>query len=480
MTTTATNSSAISGVRQNGTAGQFGALAERLPPQSLEAEMSLLGSMMLDREAVGDVIPIIPRTQKHWFYRPDHQAIFEALVDLYDRNEPIDLLIVKNEFERLGILERVGGVDYVLACAESVPTSVHARHYARIVRDKGVLRDLIGCTSRIAELAYLDADNASDILDKAENELYKVTQQRISSQAVPIGELIEAISRQIENDEQGRFTGLPSGFHELDELTSGFQPGDLIIIAGRPSMGKTAFALNVAEYMAVDEGFPIAFFSLEMSKEQVANRLICSRQEIDAHKFRRRMLNEEERERVSFSCGQFQEVPLFIDDTPSMTLLELRTKARRMEQQKKIKAVFVDYLQLMRSPGSESRQQEISTISGGLKALGRQLNVPVIALAQLNRMAEGREGHRPRMSDLRESGAIEQDADVILLLHREEYYKKDDASVRNLAEVIVAKQRNGPTADITLNFNRQFTRFRNFSPVAPPDYLPPGSGASPF
>jgi replicative DNA helicase len=232
--------------------------------------------------------------------------------------------------------------------------------------------------------------------------------------------------------------------------------------------------------MALDEDFPVAFFSLEMSKEQVAQRMICSRQQIDAHKFRRRMLSADERERVMLSCGQFQDVPLYIDDTPAMSLLELRTKARRLSQQRNIKAVFVDYLQLMRVPGAESRQQEISMISGGLKALGRELRVPVIAMAQLNRMTEGREGHRPRMSDLRESGAIEQDADVIILLHREEYYKKDDPTVRNQAEAIVAKQRNGPTASVELHFDHRFTRFANRSHIPEPSYSGASDGHVPF
>lgn len=475
---TKSNSSPVAAQRRS--ADTSAALtADRLPPQSLEAEMSLLGSMMLSRDAVGDVIPIINQKESHWFYRPDHQQIFEVLIDLYDKNEPIDLVVVRNELHRLGILEEVGGTQYVVACAESVPTHVNARHYAKIVRDKGMLRELIACAGRIAEDAYVAGDQATEIFERAEQELFKVTERRVSGQVDAIGQLVTQLAGMIESQEGG-YTGIPSGFLELDECTSGFQPGDFVVIAGRPSMGKTAFGLNIAEHMAVNEQLPVAFFSLEMSKSQVAQRLLCGYQQIDMHRFRKRMLNREEREKLQFACGSFYDVPLYVDDTPSMSLLELRTKARRLAQQKDIKAVFVDYLQLMRSPGTESRQQEISTISGGLKALGRELDVPVIALAQLNRMVEGREGHRPRMSDLRESGAIEQDADVILLLHREEYYKKDDPTIRNQAEVIVAKQRNGPTDVIKVHFDNRFTRFSNLSHVPDPGYVDTMGDVAPF
>jgi len=457
----------------------LGFSTDRLPPQSLEAEMSLLGSMMLSRDAVGDVIPLINQKEAHWFYRPDHQLLFEMLIDLYDQNHPIDLVVVRNELERRGILEEVGGTEYIVACVESVPTHVNARHYARIVRDKGMLRELIACAGRIAEDAFTGGDHASEIFERAESELFRVTERRVSGQVDAIGQLVSELAGVIDSQDGG-YTGVASGFLELDECTSGFQPGDFIVIAGRPSMGKTAFGLNIAEHMAVTENLPVAFFSLEMSKSQVAQRLLCGAQKIDMHRFRKRMLTSDERERLHFGCGNFYDVPMYIDDTPSMTLLELRTKARRLYQQKNIGAVFVDYLQLMRAPGTESRQQEISTISGGLKALGRELNIPIVALAQLNRMVEGREGHRPRMSDLRESGAIEQDADVILLLHREEYYKKDDPTIRNQAEVIVAKQRNGPTDVIKVHFDNRFTRFSNLSHVPDPGYADPGNDIAPF
>jgi replicative DNA helicase len=273
---------------------------------------------------------------------------------------------------------------------------------------------------------------------------------------------------------------LPTGFIELDDLMSGLQKGDFIVVAGRPSMGKTALGLNIAEHMAANDHRPVAFFSMEMSKEQVVQRLICGRARVDSHRFRKRMLSQEDAQKLEAMCEDLATVPLFVDDTPGMTVLELRAKARRLKQQFDIAAVFVDYLQLMYTPNAESRQQEISVISRGLKSLGRELGIPVVTMAQLNRQAEGREGHRPRMSDLRESGAIEQDADVILLIHREEYYKKDDASVKNQAEIIVAKQRNGPTATVKLVFNHQLTRFDNWSPVPDPGYVTTYVDDAPF
>ncbi len=455
--------------------------ADRLPPQSLEAEMSLLGSLMLNREAVGDVIHIVHKTDAHWFYRPDHRLIFETLVDLYDQNQPIDLVILRNELQRRGLLEQVGGAEYLIACAESVPTALHAEHYAKIVRDKGMLRDLIGCVGEIADDAYTDADSATEVFDRAEQKLFSITERRVAGQSVPLSDLIMELDRQINEAEGETVSGLPTGFSELDELTTGFQAGDMIVVAGRPSMGKTALGLNMAEYAAIDEQRPVVFFSMEMSRQQVAQRLLCSRAKIDSHKFRKRMLSEVERRELADICMELQAAPLFIDDTPGMSPMELRAKARRLKMQHDIQAVYVDYLQLMHAPGFESRQQEISAISRSLKALGRELNIPIVALAQLNRQTEGRTGNQPRMSDLRESGAIEQDADAVLLIHREEYYKRDDPTLKGRAELIVAKQRNGPTGVVNLAFDAHSTRFNNFSPLPEPGYAGAyGQDAAPF
>lgn len=446
-----------------------GSQFDRLPPHAIDAEMATIGSMCLNREAVELVLPIIGREQSDRFYRADHRLVFEALVDLYDQGEPIDLVVVHNELKRRDQLEEIGGDEYLVRLAESVPSWVNAEYYARIVRDKGMLRDLIRATGQIAQEAYNDEDDARLLLDRAEQRLFEVTEQRISGQAEPLGSFIEETWRQLESRDGHYLTGEPTGFVELDDMLSGLQTGELIIVAARPSMGKTAWGLCAAEHLAVDESRPVGFFSMEMSKQQLAQRVLCSRGRVDSHKLRRGMLSAQEINELSSICDDLINAPLYIDDTPGMTVLELRSKARRLKAKHDIRAVFVDYLQLMHTPGAESRQVEIAIISRGLKALGRELSIPVVALAQLNRQPEGREGHRPRMSDLRESGALEQDADVVLLLHREEYYKPQDDSVRGLAEIIVAKQRNGPTGVVRLHFNKKLTRFDNLA-VGPAGY----------
>ncbi|GIK15692.1 MAG: replicative DNA helicase [Planctomycetota bacterium] len=449
----------------------LGAAADRLPPQDLDAEMACLGSMLMSREAVGDVLGVILKSESGWFYHPQHQKLFEVLIDLYDRNEPIDLMIVSEELRKRGLFEAVGGQEYMIQLAESFADWANARHYARLVRDKGMLRDLIRCAGDIADQAYSATEDAREILDEAERKLFSVTERRVSAHASPIGEALRRLAERIELREDGALTGLPTGFYKLDELTSGFQNGDLIIVAGRPSMGKTALGLTIAEHMSAHRNLPVAFFSMEMSSEQVAQRVLCSYTRFDSHKLRRRLISETELHRLLEACDELSRAPLFVDDTPGMTILELRSKARRMSMQHQIRAVFVDYLQLMHAPGQESRQTEVAAISRGLKALGRELNIPIIVMAQLNRMSEERTGHRPRMSDLRESGAIEQDADVVLLIHREEYYKPDDESLRGSAELIIAKQRNGPTDTVELQYNARYTRFDNRSH--------PGAGGDP-
>jgi replicative DNA helicase len=451
----------------------------RIPPQDLEAERNLLGSMMLNRNAIPGVLSVINRNESEWFYRPDHRKLFETLIDIYDDDHPMDLVVVRNELRRRNLLDEVGGVPYIVQLAESVGSWAHAEHYARIVRDKGLLRDVIRAATQIAEDAYAESDPTADLLDKAEQMLFDVTERRVSGQAVTLSSLVHQLNEQLQARGDKYLTGMPSGFHELDDLTSGFQSGDFIIVAGRPSMGKTAFGLTVAEHMAVDDGRPVVFFSMEMSKIQVGHRILCSRSRIDSHKVRRNMLTEEDTHMLMQTCDQLKDSPLLIDDTPGMSILELRAKARRLKQQHDVRAVFVDYLQLMRCPGKEKegRQQEIAEISRGLKSLGRELNIPIISMAQLNRAAEQREGNRPRMSDLRESGAIEQDADVVLLLHREEYYHRGtgevDPDIKNRAELIVAKQRNGPVGTINLVFNSRSTRFDNLAPIPDPGFGPP-------
>jgi len=454
---------------------------DRVPPHDLDAEKALLGSMMMSRDAIADVIPIIGLSDTRWFYLPVHQKLFEVLIDLYDDpSKAIDLIVVTDELRRRELLEFVGGQDYMIHLAESFAEWANAEHYARIVRDRGMLRDLIRASGMISDEAYAGIDEARNILDHAEQTIFEVTEKRVSGQAIEIKEAMRRLSSQLELDSAaGSCTGLPTGFTQLDEYTSGFQPGDLVVLAGRPSMGKTALGLTMAQHVALHHRRSVAFFSMEMSADQIAQRLVCSYGHgIDAQRLRRRMLSPEEQRSLLDACSEYEEAPLFVDDTPGMSAMELRSKARRLKQRHDIQAVFVDYIQLMHSPRAESRQVEIATISRGLKALGRELGIPIIALAQLNRLAEGRSDKRPIMSDLRESGAIEQDADVVLLIHREEYYKRDDESLKGMAELIIAKQRNGPTGSVNLSFNSKFTRFANFTAEAE-SYVPAG-GASPF
>jgi len=392
-------------------------------------------------------------------------------VDLYDQRKPIDLVIVRDELTRRGVLDQIGGVEYLIDLSQSVPSAVNAEYYARIVRDKATLRKLITCAGQILEEAYADRDDAKEILDRAEQRLFAVTDQRIAQHATAIKDYLEEAFRQLETRDGHYITGLPTGFIELDDMTSGLQNGELIIVASRPSMGKTSFAFNVAQHLAVENRVPVAFFSMEQSIQQVALCMLCAQGRVDSHKLRRGLLSEREIMHLQIVCNDMRDMPLYVDDTPGMTVLELRAKARRLRARHEIAIVFVDYLQLMHAPGAENRQQEIAQISRGLKALARELNIPVVAMAQLNRSPEAREGNRPRMSDLRESGAIEQDADVVILLHREDYYRRGTAGYQptNEAEVIVAKQRNGPTGTLKLRFFERLRRFDNLSAEPEPE-----------
>jgi len=423
------------------------------------------------------VLQKIPREEAVRFYRPDHRILYEALLDLYEQSKPIDIIVLEDELRRRKQLEEIGGRQYLIDLTESVPSSANAEYYARIIRDKSMLRDLIQCTSEILQAAYDHHEPAAVILDDAEKKLFDVTEQRVTNQALGLREFLDATFKQIESFEDGALTGVPTGFTELDHILGGLQAGDFIVVAARPSMGKTALGLSMLETVGIVENRPAAFFSMEMSKLQIAQRMLCSHAQVDMHKMRRGQLSGEEITRLQLACGNMRDKPVFVDDTAGMSVMELRAKARRLRQRERVEIVFVDYLQLMfdRTAARESRQNEIASISRGLKALARELNIPVVALAQLNRQVEGREGNRPRMSDLRESGAIEQDADVVMLLHREEYYlaKKrgtTEASsellekVRGKADIIVAKQRNGPTGDVEVHFNPHFARFDNAAP----------------
>ncbi|MBN1818018.1 MAG: replicative DNA helicase [Sedimentisphaerales bacterium] len=433
-------------------------------PESLEAEAAVLGSMVLDRECIGLVIQILTAES---FYRPEHRMIFESLVALYERNSDIDLVLLRNELRTRKQLEEVGGVDYLVQVAESVPSAASAEYYARIVHDKSLLRQLVHASNEILNDAYDEGGPVAEKLDAAERRIFSVTEKKISGSATPIKNLLTEAFESIES-RKGNLTGLPTGFYELNDKLCGLQKGEMIIIAARPSMGKTSLAMNMAEHIGADNDLPVALFSLEMSKRQLVERLLCSRSHIDAQLVRRGTLSTEQFEELTKAGSELFEKPIYIDDTPGATPLEIRAKCRRLKSQYDIQCVFIDYLQLMSVGGRiESRQQEVSAISRDLKALARELEVPVVVLSQLNRAAEGREGHRPRMSDLRDSGSIEQDADVILLLHRESYYHRGDPDYpqegpdANKAEVIIAKQRNGPTGIVELIFDGSITRFKN-------------------
>jgi len=437
---------------------------DRLPPHSIEAEMCVLASMMLDREIVGQCVQLIDR---ECFYQADHQIIFDVLLKLYELNRPIDSVILFEELVKRQLLEEVGGTEYIAQILNCVPSAAHGLHYAGIVREKAMLRQLIAASNDILRDSYAPYEHADVVLDKAERRIFEIADKKTTGSISSLGEVAHEVYEMLE--EKGR-RGLESGFYELDDMLNGMQNGEMLIVAARPSMGKTAFAMNIIEHLAADMQLPCGIFSLEMSKQQLAQRLMCSRANIDAQKVRRGMLNASEFQQLAQTVTGLSKAPIWVDDSAGMTPLELRAKARRLKLKHDVKCLMVDYMQLMYNPGSESRQQEISEISRVVKSVARELNIPVICLSQLNRATEGRDGHRPRMSDLRESGSIEQDADVVMLLHREDYYRMSEPDFQpdNIAEVIVAKQRNGPTGTIKLTFSNKTTRFENLSTAVDP------------
>jgi replicative DNA helicase len=445
------------------TAGQF----DRLPPSSIEAEMCLIASMMLDRTCIPGVIELIEAED---FFQADHQILFDVLCAMYQASAPIDALLVREELIKRGTYEEIGGREYLGTLLSKVPSAAHAIAYANVIHEKATLRRLISASNEMLRDAYAPHTSAGEVLEESERRMMKVLEKSVGGSAsmAPIGKVAVEVYDRMQTSTGTR--GVPTGYFELDELLSGLQDGDLVIVAARPSIGKTALALNIAEHITGESALPCAVFSMEMGKDQLAQRMICSRGRIDFHRYRKGMLSLEEHQQVANVVAEMQKMPLWVDDATGLTLMRLSAKAQKMKARHDIKAVIVDYLQLMEQKGAESRQQAVSEISRGLKSLARDLKVPVIALSQLNRSTEGREGHRPRLSDLRESGAIEQDADVVLLLHREDYYHQGEADFQpdNIAEVIVAKQRNGPTGVVKLAFLPAFTRFENLSQQADP------------
>ena len=434
-------------------------IQQKAQPFNIEAEISVLGSMLLDNEAINLVTEIL-RTDN--FYKTSHQYIFDTIVNLYNKNNAVDLVILKDELKKQSLLEKVGGAEYLMELEESVPLASNVEYYAKIVREKTIKRDLITATAKIQQEAYNDSLESDELLDVAEKEIFDITQRKFSSPTIKLFNILHDTFDHISNlhDREGRLTGISTGYYDLNDITSGLQKSELIVIAARPSMGKSSLVLNIAEHAGTKEKKPTLIFSMEMSAQQVAQNMLCSTAKIDAHLLRTGKLDDNQFSNLSLAMGDLSESEIFIDDTPGLGLLELRAKARRLKLQHNIQMIIVDYLQLMEARKAENRQQEISSISRGLKALARELEVPVIAVSQLNRSVETREGHTPRMSDLRESGSIEQDADVIILLHREDYY--DPTKRPGEVDLNIAKQRNGPTGRVKLTFRREILRFENY------------------
>lgn len=435
-------------------------------PNALDAERALLGSMLLDDAAVSEAITALRDAGASLFWSEKHQRLFDLIVELWRENKPLDGVVLKEAIARHHDFEKLGGFDFLAGLISSVPSALRVNEYAQIVREKAILRQLISAAHRAMDAAFDNRLPTPEVLDYAERAIFEVTEKRVTAAVQPLPSLIQEVFQKIEMMDGTALTGEPTGFYELDELTCGLQPAELIIIAGRPSMGKTALGLNMAEHIALDENppRPVLFFSLEMSSQQVAQRILCSRARVDSQRLRRGRHTEEDLYRLKQAADEISGRPLFVDDTSALSILELRARARLAYRKHAVRAIFVDYLQLMHAPGAESRQQEVAEISRGLKALAKELKVPVVAMAQLNRKPEDRGSNRPRMSDLRESGAIEQDADLVALLHRESYYKSgEDPSADDdpTAELIIAKQRNGPVGTVKLHFNRQWTRFDN-------------------
>ncbi|HSB70406.1 MAG TPA: replicative DNA helicase [Candidatus Methylomirabilis sp.] len=439
--------------------------SDRIPPQNLEAEVSVLGAILQETGALLKAMEVLRPGD---FYKEAHRKIFGACVELFEKNEPVDLVTLANELMRRKQLEEVGGASYLTSLVDAVPTAANVAHHARIVKDKALLHDLIQKATAVVGRAYADTDDVDDVLDWAEQQIFEISQNKISRSFVPVKSVLKGTFQLIERlyDRKSHVTGVPTGFRKFDEMTAGLQPSDLVVVAGRPSMGKTSFCLNVAEHASIQERIPVAIFSLEMSKEQLVQRMLCSVSRVDSHKLRTGYLSDADWPKLTTGAGILSESPIYIDDTPGISLLEIRAKARRlMAEQGGLGLVIIDYLQLITGRGRvESRQQEISEISRSLKAMAKDLNVPVVALSQLSRAVESRQPPRPQLSDLRESGAIEQDADLVAFLYRPGFYRvrkeeELDEPEDNTTEVIIGKQRNGPTGTVHLAFLREYTRF---------------------
>jgi replicative DNA helicase len=442
------------------------------PPQAVEAERAILAAMLLGQEAIGKAVEMM---EAKIFYRTAHQKIFDAVVSVYNRNEAADLVTVAEELRKLDDLEAVGGRPALAEMIDYATATANLEQHIRIVYSKYVLRELIRSTNEIQQECYAALDDTSEILDRAESKVFQITDTRIRQGFVPLKDLLKPAFEHIQQlfERKVHVTGVPSGNDDLDKMTAGFQAGDLIILAGRPSMGKTSYALNIAEAAAIRHKIPVALFSLEMSKEQLVQRLLCSQSEVGLHKLRNGYLAQEDWPRLTTAAGLLTQAPIMIDDSPAPTMMEIRAKCRRLKAENKLGLVLIDYLQLLHSTGRyENRVQEVSQITRSMKALAKELHVPIIALSQLSRAVETRDKTgRPQLSDLRESGSIEQDADLVMFVYREVVYNRDTPEP-NKAQIIVAKQRNGPTGDVDMTFLRECTKFVPYSPMMPSEPEP--------
>ncbi len=438
--------------------------SHRLPPQNLEAEQSVLGSIMQQQGTMAKAAEILNEDD---FYRDSHKFIYFTMLTLFDRGEPIDLITVTSNLKDANKLDEVGGPSYLASLTDIVPVAANIAYYAKIVRDKAILRRLIQTSTEIAGRCYEEQDDIDGLLDEVEQNVFEISRAKSGQSFHPLSSVINDTFKYVEQlfERKELITGVSTGYHDFDKMTAGLQPADLIILAGRPSMGKTALVMNMVQNAALLTKVPVATFSLEMSKEQLAMRLLCSISRVDAQRLRTGFLKDQDWPKLTRAVAQLAEAPIYIDDTPAITALELRAKARRLKTEHDIGLIVIDYLQLMRGRSNvQSREQEISEISRSLKAMAKELGVPVIALSQLNRSLESRPNKRPQLSDLRESGAIEQDADLIIFIYRDEVYNKaEDNPKRGIAEVIIGKQRNGPTGTVELAFLDRFTSFENLA-----------------
>jgi len=431
----------------------------RTLPQSIEAEQSVIGSMIIDRSAIAQAAEGLDEED---FYRDSHKVLFKSIIDMFKRDMAVDLVTVLEHLKATDTLERAGGVTYVTEITSSVPTTANLASYIQIVQEKSTLRKLIKASTSIIEESYNKQGEVENVLDAAEKRIFDIAEKRTTSDFEPLNQVLERGFIEIERlfNNKGEITGVGSGFMDLDAKTSGFQKGDMVLIAARPSMGKTTFALNIAEHVALREGKSVVVFSLEMSKEQLAYKLLCSEANVDMLKLRTGALDDKDWENIARATGPLSKARIYIDDTAGVSVMEMRSKCRRLKMEYGIDLILIDYLQLMSGSSSESRQQEVSEISRSIKALAKEMECPVIALSQLSRAPEQRADHRPMLSDLRESGSIEQDADLVMFLYRDEYYNKE-SELKNIGEVIIAKHRNGPTGSVELVWKGEYTKFLN-------------------